>query len=43
MNFKLLYKKSILIKYINGTVYKLKVLYNKNLFIMHSDLYRHVL
>jgi hypothetical protein len=41
MNYKLLYKKQILVKYISGILYKLEVLYDKNLFIMHSNVYRH--
>lgn len=41
MNYKLLYKKPLIIKYINGVIYKLSLLYNKNLFIIHSNMYRH--
>ena len=41
MGFKKLYKKQIIIKYLNNIVYKLDLIYNKNLFIMYSDIYRH--
>lgn len=41
MNFKKLYKKQVMLKYLNNIVYKISSLYNKNLFVMYSDIYRH--
>jgi hypothetical protein len=36
-----LYKKKILVKYTFNIIYKLLLLYNKNLFVIYNDIYRH--
>ena len=41
MKFIKLYRKKISIKYLNNIVYNIDSVYNKNLFIMYSDIYRH--
>lgn len=41
MKFKYLYNKNIVIKYLNNIVYKIDLIYNKNLFIMYNEMYKH--